>query len=309
MIINTGMRTDIPAFFAPWLVNRLREGYVLVRNPYHPAQVTKYLLTPDQVDILAFCTKNPAPLLPYMDELKAFRQFWFVTITPYAKDIEPNVPDKHAVLESFKQLSRIVGKQAVSWRYDPIFISERYSLDYHKRAFEKMAKELSGYTEQVVISFIDLYSKTRRNFPQAREVTRGEQAEIGRSFAEIGGRYGITVRSCAEGTELAQYGVDVSGCMTKEVLEHAADIRLAPPKKPNARQECGCLLGNDIGAYNTCSHFCRYCYANYDRHAVMENLRRHDPYSPMLIGNLQQGDTVRLADKYSYIDNQLVLEL
>lgn len=309
MIVNTGMRTDIPAFFTPWFLNRIREGYVLVRNPYHPGQVTKYLLTPDKVDILAFCTKNPAPMLPHMDALKAFRQFWFVTITPYGKEIEPNVPDKHEVLESFKRLSEIVGKRAVSWRYDPIFITERYSLDYHKRAFEKMAQALSGYTEQVVISFIDLYEKTRRNFPQAREVTRAERAEIGKSFAEIGRRYGITVRSCVEGTDLLPYGVDVSGCMTKEVLEHAADIRLSPPKKPNARQACSCLLGNDIGAYNTCSHFCRYCYANCDRRAVMENLRLHDPRSPLLIGYLQEGEKVRLADQYSYIDNQLMLDL
>lgn len=309
MIVNTGMRTDIPAFFSAWFLNRIREGYVLVRNPYNPAQVTKYLLTPDKVDILAFCTKNPAPMLPYMDELKAFRQFWFVTITPYGKDIEPYVPDKHEVLDSFKRLSQIVGKRAVSWRYDPIFISQKYSLDYHKRVFEKMVAELCGYTEQVVISFIDLYSKTRRNFPQAREVTPEERVEIGRYFAEIGRRYGITVRSCAEGTELAQYGVDVSGCMTKEVLENAAGIRLNPPKKPNARQECSCLLGNDIGAYNTCPHACRYCYANYDRQAVTENLRRHDPRSPLLIGELQEGDTVRPADQYSYIDNQLMLDL
>ena len=309
MIINTGMRTDIPAFFTPWFLNRIREGFVMVRNPYNPTLVTKYLLTPDLVDILVFCTKNPAPILPHMDELSEFRQFWFVTVTPYGRDIEPNVPDKHKVLEDVKQLSRIVGKNALSWRYDPIFISERYSLDYHKRAFETMARTLCGYTEQVVISFIDLYSKTVRNFPQAREVTEEEQDAIGSAFAEIGRRYGITVRSCVEGTRLEKFGVDVSGCMTKEVLDKAAGIRLDPPKKPGARPACSCVLGNDIGVYNTCSHFCRYCYANFDRRAVMENLRRHDPSSPLLIGNLHEGDTVRLADQYSYLDNQLVLDL
>ena len=94
MIIQTGMRTDIPAFYSEWLVNRIKEKYVLVRNPYNPSQVTKYSLSPDVVDLIAFCTKNPAPMLPHMDILKPYGQYWFVTITPYGRDIEPNVPAK-----------------------------------------------------------------------------------------------------------------------------------------------------------------------------------------------------------------------
>ena len=136
MIINTGMRTDIPAFYSEWLINRIQEGYVLVRNPYNQSQVTKYSLSPDVVDLISFCTKNPAPMLAHMDILKPYGQYWFVTLTPYGRDIEPNVPDKHRLIEDFKTLSDIVGVGAVGWRYDPIFLSDKYTIDYHLRAYE-----------------------------------------------------------------------------------------------------------------------------------------------------------------------------
>ena len=124
MIINTGMRTDIPAFYHEWLINRIKEGFVLVRNPYNPSQVTRYSLSPEVVDLIAFCTKNPAPMLPHMDVLKPYGQYWFVTITPYGKDIEPNVPDKQKVMEDFKKLSDAVSVDSVGWRYDPIFVDD-----------------------------------------------------------------------------------------------------------------------------------------------------------------------------------------
>ena len=170
MIINTGMRTDIPAFYSKWLRNRVKEGFVLVRNPYDPQQVTKYLLTPDVVDIMAFCSKNPAPLVPYLEEFDAFHPFWFVTITPYGPEIEPNVPPAEYVIEAFQMISDHVGPDSISWRYDPIFISDDYTVESHIEAFTRMAEMLRGYTRQVVISFIDLYEKTKHNFPQARRV-------------------------------------------------------------------------------------------------------------------------------------------
>lgn len=309
MIINTGMRTDIPAYYSKWFLNRIREGYVLVRNPYYPNQVTKYRLTPDVVDVLAFCTKNPEPMLAYMDEIKQYRQFWFVTITPYGKEIEPNVPDKKDVMESFKRLSSIVGSKAVGWRYDPILITEKYNVAYHEKAFESMANNLKGYTNQVVISFIDLYKKTKRNFPEVREVTKEERAQLGKTFVEIGKKYGMTIRTCFEGTDLEQYGVDVSGCMTREVVENAVGTKFKIPKKKNARQGCNCLLGNDIGMYNTCGHLCKYCYANYDKQTVIQNMKRHNPDSPFLVGGVMEGDVISEAKQKSYVSGQLSFEL
>lgn len=160
MIIQTGMRTDIPAFYSKWLINRIKEGFVLVRNPYNPMQVIRYSLSPDVVDLIVFCTKNPAPMFPDMEVLKSYGQYWFVTITPYGKDIEPNVPEKEKGINDFKRLSDSVGVDSVGWRYDPIFVDNTYSAEYHLEIFEKMAAALSGYTKSCIISFIDIYRKT-----------------------------------------------------------------------------------------------------------------------------------------------------
>ena len=179
MIINTGMRTDIPAFYTPWFLNRLREGFVLVRNPYRPEQVTRYRLSPEVVDLIGFCTKNPAPMLDYMESLEHYGQYWFVTITPYGRDVEPGVPPVDQVLESFRKLSRMVGVRRIGWRYDPIFLSDRYTLEFHEKAFAYMVRALAGYTRICVISFIDLYPKVMRNFPEAVPVVREERIALG----------------------------------------------------------------------------------------------------------------------------------
>lgn len=305
MIINTGMRTDIPAFYSEWFMNRIHEGYVLVRNPYRPDWITRYELSPDVVDCLAFCTKNPAPMLRYIDELKRFHQYWFVTITPYDKDIEPNVPPKEQVMQDFAALSEAVGTNCIAWRYDPIFIDNTYTIERHISDFETMCRALSGYTNVCVISFIDLYEKVMRNFPQVRTVTSQERIAIGKTFAEIGSRYGITVKACAEGNDLARYGVDCKGCMTKETFEQAIGNRIDVPKKKSQRAECSCVLGTDIGAYDTCGHLCRYCYANSNRENVRRNMKIHDPKSPFLIGTLNDGEIIHQAEQVSWIDNQL----
>ena len=307
MIINTGQRTDIPGFYAQWFANRLKEGIVCVRNPYNPDQVSRYRLDPSVVDAIGFCTKNPAGMFPYMDLLKDYGQLWQVSITPYGKDIEPNVPDKHVLLEDFKKLSSMVGINSVFWRYDPIFISERYTLDYHLRAFEKMAKELEGYTETVVISFIDLYQKVKVNFPEVREVNKSEQIELGKQIIKIASEHGMTVRPCAEGDELAQYGAECSGCTKISDYEKAIGEKLTVPPFVPGRKMCSCYISADIGAYNTCRHLCRYCYANSRKDKVMVNARSHDPHSPFLIGTYQQDDQIHDVEQKSWIDRQIRL--
>ena len=309
MIINTGQRTDIPAFYADWFVNRLKAGFVLVRNPYNPRSVTRYRLSPEVVDLIGFCTKNPAPMLPHVDLLRPYGQFWYVTITPYGKEIEPGVPDKREVLDRFRRLSDIVGPDRMGWRYDPVFISGEYPAERHIRAFEYMAQTLSGYTHTAVISFVDLYEKTKRNFPEVRPVTAEQRLLLGKAFVEIAGQYGMTVRPCGEGDELARFGADCSGCMTVAMYEQALGRRLKVPKTAPARKECACYLGGDIGAYNTCGHLCRYCYANYDAATVRKNLAAHDPESPLLIGHLEPGDQVHEAKQESWIDPQITMEL
>jgi hypothetical protein len=309
MIINTGQRTDIPAFYAEWFSNRLRDGIVCVRNPFHPSQVSRYRLDPSVVDVIGFCTKNPAPLFPYMDLLAPYGQFWFVTITPYGRDIEPNVPDKHRLLEDFKRLSGLVGSSAVAWRYDPIFLTDRYTADYHLRAFEQMASALEGYTAVAVISFIDLYPKVRRNFPEAREVPGEQRLALGKELIRIAASHGMTVKPCAEGDELAPYGADCGGCTRISDYERAIGKRLNAPKKKGARAACACYLSCDIGAYNSCRHLCRYCYANADAARVLAQCRLHDPKSPFLLGNYRDGDRIHDVPQRSWVDGQLSFSL
>lgn len=309
MIVQTGMRTDIPAFYSKWFLNRIKEGYVLVRNPYNERQVTRYRLTPDVVDLIAFCTKNPAPMLPYMNVLKPYGQYWFVTVTPYGRDIEPNVPDKEKVMDDFKKLSDIVGVDSMGWRYDPILVDDKHSVEWHITEFEKMAENLCGYTKSCVISFIDIYKKVERNFRGAREVSKKDRITLGKEFIKIAGKSGMTIRPCAEGDELTIYGADCSGCMTVNTFETALHVHLDVPKrKTNQRNgQCACLLGVDIGAYDTCGHLCKYCYANSNTGLVKENMKKHNPMSPFLIGESMPGDVIHEAKQESWINHQFNL--
>ena len=278
-----------------------------MRNPYNPKQVTKYSLSPEVVDLIAFCTKNPLPMLPFLDELKPYGQYWFVTITPYGRDIEPNVPDKETVMEGLKKLSDVVGVDSMGWRYDPIFIDKKHSVEWHISEFEKMAESLAGYTKTCVISFIDIYKKVERNFQGAKEVSKKDRITLGKEFIRIAGKFGMTIRPCAEGDELALYGADCSGCMTVNTFETALHVHLDVPKrKTNQRNgQCACLLGVDIGAYDTCGHLCKYCYANSNTRLVKENMKKHNPMSPFLLGESMPGDVIHEAKQESWIDHQL----
>ena len=230
MIINTGMRTDIPAFYSEWLMNRIREGFVYVRNPYYRLQVSKYSLSPDVVDCLAFCTKNPHPMLKYLDELKEkYNMFWFVTITPYGKDLEPNVPLFEKVIQDFMTLSNKIGKNAVALRYDPILMNEEYSVEKHIEMFELFAKTLKGYTEDVTISFLDLYEKVKRNAPDIRPPTNEEQKQIAKEFVRIGKENNMVIHGCCENPNLKEVGIDITGCMSQEIVEKAIGFNLKAP--------------------------------------------------------------------------------
>jgi len=308
MILHTGLRTDIPAFYSQWFINRVREGSVLVRSPYAPKTLMRYRIMPDVVDLISFCTKAPAPLLAHLEELKKYAMFWFVTITPYGRDIEPNVPDKQKVLADFRRLSDALGPQCVAWRYDPILLTDEYTLRRHLDEFSGMARSLRGYTDTCVISFVDLYQKVRRNFPQCTEVPEGERLRLGKEMVEMAKENGMRLKTCAEGDLLAQCGADTQGCMTVETYEKAIGEKLRVPKTGSGRKECACYLGADIGAYDTCGHLCRYCYANASETAVRKNMAAHNPASPLLCGTVGPDDVIRDAEQKSWRTGQLRLE-
>lgn len=308
MIINTGQRTDIPAFYAKWFAKRIEEGYVMVRNPYYPSIVTKFLLDPKVVDVLGFCSKNPRPMFPYLDLIKDFGQFWYITITGFDNDLEKNVPPIEQSLEDFKYLSSRVGSHAVGWRYTPIIVNEKYTKEYHIKMFEHIASSLEGYTRLAVFGFVDIYPKLAKLHPEIMDTNDQTKIEITKAFLEIAKKHHLELRLCSKEKWLSSYGVDVEGCMRIVDYERAIKGKLIVKQKMEARKHyCACYLSNDIGAYNTCLHLCSYCYANGDENLIRKNYALHDDNSPFLIGNLMPNDKVRIAKQESFLSSEITL--
>lgn len=165
MIISASRRCDIPAFFPEWLSRRLDEGYVVVRNPMFPEKLSKLSLSPSVVDAMVFWTKNPRPMMRYLDAIDSHNipYCFHFTLTPYGCDIEPNLPEKTSLIETFCSLSDRIGSDRMTWRYDPILISDAYDVAFHIDAFEHMAHALKGCTTRCVISFLDEdYKRVRK---------------------------------------------------------------------------------------------------------------------------------------------------
>jgi len=291
MILNVSGRTDIVAFYTEWFMNRYKEGFVDVRNPFNSKMVSR--INFNDVDAILFCTKNPIPILKHLKDINKPILF-HVTLTPYKNDIEPNVPSKKIIIEAIKELSNIVGIDNLYIRYDPIFISERYNIEYHKKAFDKMCYLLNSYVKQIIVSFIDDYKNVRKNEKTLRfkEITESYYQEIGTSFSESAKKYGMTVQTCFEDRNLSEYGFKVDECISHELAYKLTGKKY---KKWTARKErkCNCVQMVDIGVYNSCKHFCKYCYANYDEKQVNNNFNNHNPKSSLLIGNLQNDDIIK----------------
>ena len=290
MILQTGQRTDIPAFYGQWLINRVRQGFVDVRNPYNTIQITRYPINHEVVDGIAFCTKNPLPFIPLLHEINDYRQYWHMTITPYGADID-----------GFKHISTKRNPQSMVWRYDPIILTHNYTVDFHFESFYKMAKSLEGYTDTVVVSFIDIFDKVAQNFPEGYRPSLDIQMKIIKELVSIAHSHHMILKTCGEGDVFKELGVNTEGCLTLDCYERAWNVKLKAPKRTPARPECNCYLHGDIGAYDTCSHFCRYCYANSNQAAVHQNRLLHDPNSSLLIGTLSKTAIIKESAEKSWI--------
>lgn len=292
MILNVSGRTDIVAFYSEWFMNRYKEGFVDVRNPYNPKMISRIYF--EDVDAILFCTKNPIPILNHLKEIDKPILF-HVTLTPYKKDIEPNVPDKILIIEAIKKLSEIIGIDNIYVRYDPIFLSDKYSIEYHKKAFEKMCSLLDEYVNKIIVSFIDDYKNVRNNEKTLcyKEFTEEDYKAIGTCFSESARKYNMTVQTCFEDRNLVEYGFVKGECLSHEL---AYKITGKTYKNWTARKEkkCNCVQMIDIGDYNSCKHFCKYCYANYDEKKVNNNFNNHDSNSSVLIGTIQDDDIIKV---------------
>ena len=295
MILFASGRTDIPAFYSNWFINRVKAGFVDVRNPFNQKLVSRINFS--DVDLIMFCSKNPLPMIDKLDILKVPVLF-HVTITPYGKEIEPNIPDKRLIIEGVKKLSLVLGIDNVVVRYDPIFLSDKYNVDYHIRAFDKLCKNLNGYVNKIIVSFMDEYKNVRsnKNILKYRTFTREDYKKIGEDFSKIAMDNGMSVQTCFEDNDLTQYGFIKGECLSHELAYILTGKKF---KSSNVRKEkkCECVQMVDIGDYNSCMHMCKYCYANYDEKAVSSNFERHDDNSSLLIGSVQSDDVIKVRKK------------
>lgn len=298
MILNISGRCDICAFFSKWLINRFQAGFVDVRNPFYPKQVSRILLDEEHIDAIVFCTKNPIPLMPHLDAFKKFPYLFHITLTPYRKDMEPNVIDKRILIEKIKELSKSIGSDKVVVRYDPILLNDTYTIEYHLKMFERLCAQLEGFVSVIVTSFLDMKKNTKSYAKQygLRELDEKEIHTLAKAMGEIATAHNMCIQTCAEPYDLGQYGFKNKECISNEVMYQLTGKVKHYPKNQN-RDSCSCLKNVDIGHYNCCPHFCRYCYANYDEKQVRGNMDKHDPNSTMLIGHLEEDDIIKIREK------------
>ena len=295
MILSVSRRTDIPTYYSEWFFNRIKEGFVYVRNPMNPHQVSKIDISPKVVDCIVFWTKNPEPMLKRLDELAAYQYYFQFTLTGYGKDVECNIPHKkEKMIPIFQELSEKIGSKKVIWRYDPVIFTKKYTPEYHLKAFEQIAGALKGYTEKCVISFVDVYAKNKKDMEMLDfyEPDKDMLFDFVKKIVKIAKDNGIKVGSCAENIDLDDIGIEHNCCIDKDLIEDIIGSRLKVEKDKNQRSECGCMESIDIGTYSTCKNGCKYCYANYSEKSVAVNCSVYDSKSPILCGMLDENDRI-----------------
>ena len=310
VILSVSRRTDIPNYYTEWFMNRIKEGYLYVRNPMNAHQISKIILSPEVIDCIVFWTKNPEPLLQRLDELNAYQYYFQFTLTGYGNDIELNVPHKKDyMIPTFQKLSRKIGKQKVIWRYDPIIFTDKYTPEYHLKAFKQIAKELHGYTSKCAISFVDIYTKNQKNMKELNSyyLSEDELLEFGKQVALIAKDNDIKVATCAEIVDLSSCGIEHNCCIDKELIEEIIGCKIQADKDKNQRKECGCVESIEIGTYNTCKNGCRYCYANYSQESVFQNCRLYDADFPLLCGKITEDDKITERKVKSVKEKQLTI--
>lgn len=310
MILSVSRRTDIPAFYASWFFNRLQAGYVLVRNPYRFHAVSRIALSPDVVDGIVFWTKNPAPMLERLGELRDYPFYFQCTATAYGTDLETYVPDKDStVLPAMRRLAEMIGPERVIWRYDPVLLSPKYTVAFHRQRFAQMAKALAGSTKRCVISFLDMYPTMQKEAARLGlcAPNRQEAETLAAHFAAVAAQNGIKVETCAENIDFAHLGIGHGCCIDKALLEKIGGYKLHTKKDANQRPLCGCCASVDIGTYATCPGGCVYCYANRSKTAAKTAFAAHDASSPLLCSQLLPDDIVTEKEVHSEKDAQIAL--
>ena len=289
MIISASRRTDIPAFYAPWFMNRLRRGWCSVPNPFNPLQVSEVSLRPEEVDVLVFWTRNPLPLLPHLDELErnGYRFYFLVTLMDNPREMDPRCPPLQAALRTFQTLADRIGPERVIWRYDPIVWSSLTDAGFHKRVFGQIAGRLQGYTKRCIVSMMHPYRKVKSRLTGKGIVLKTweekDLEDLMPSLAEKARERGMEILSCASPVDLERYGIGRGKCVDDTYIRRVFGIEITQKKDPSQREACGCVVSKDIGVYDTCLFGCLYCYATSSFERAHANHRRHDAAGPSLV--------------------------
>lgn len=295
MILSVSRRTDIPSYYSEWFFNRIKEGYLYVRNPMNLRQVSRIDLSPEVVDCIVFWTKNPLPMMDRLQELSAYHYYFQFTLTGYGRDVETNVPHKKEIMiPAFQKLSDQIGSEKVIWRYDPILFTKVYTPEYHLRAFTQIAEALNGYTRRCVISFVDTYAKIKKSMEKlgVYDLDKKELIFFAKELAQIAKNNGMTIASCAEVIDLAECGIEHNSCIDKELIEEIIGAKIKIDKDKNQRKECGCVESVEVGNYNTCRNGCKYCYANHSPERVIKSCGRYDACFPILCDVIKEEDII-----------------
>lgn len=306
MILNTGGRTDTVNYFSEWLLNRFAAGYAYSRNPFHPDVVNRIDLNPETIDVVEFCSKNYRPILSRLHEItERFNCHFHYTITAYDKDIEPNVPGIDESIETLRDLSAQVGKEKIIWRYDPVLLTGKYTIERHLATFDYMAGRIAPYVSRCLFSFVVWYKKL--HLSELQPISGRQKELIAKGLGEMAAKHHLYIQTCGTKESYEQYGIHHSGCMTRAVYEHSLGLHFKKVAERGNRPGCRCMESRGLGDYNTCLNGCRYCYANYDHEKARENYRLHDPESPLMIGHLRPTDKIVPLHQESCLDRTPML--
>jgi len=292
MIISASRRTDIPAFYSHWFMNRIEAGYCEVPNPFNPKQVTRVCLKPEDVEVIVFWTRNASPLFRRLDELdsRGYRYYFLYTLMGNPRALDPWCPSLEKALATFKSLSDRIGPERVMWRYDPIVLTRSTGAEFHKKTYETIAQQLRGRTRRSITSVVNVYRKIKQRLTALRDkemdLVECEAEAFGdllMFMADAARDNGMGLVSCAQERDLTPFGSQPGKCIDDGLIKEVFGLEVSHRKDPCQRKACGCVLSKDIGMYNTCLYGCAYCYATASFEKAKENHRRHDPNSSALI--------------------------
>ncbi len=324
-IISVSRRTDIPAYYAKWFIKRIKERFCLVPNPFNRSQVSRISLKRKDVVAFVFWTRNPRPLMPYLNELdkKSYPYYFQYTVVNNPREIDPHTPSLRISLKTFVELSEMIGAEKVIWRYDPIIFSEKTDPSFHLEQFSKIASTLEGKTNRCVISIIDDYKKSRGRMNElsklegfsVKEYSMNEHEAMLKEMAKISEQHGMEITSCAEEVKLKHLGIEPGKCIDNNYINKIFNIKVTKSKDKSQREVCGCVKSRDIGVYDTCLMGCKYCYATRSFQLAEKNLREHQKYnigdhsSPSILADIKDNEDNEIEKKNVDIPVNFELDL